>query len=160
MRELIKKIRPLEELKRMGGILCHGCFDVLHVGHVRHLKYARALSDRMVLTVTITGDGHVRKGPGRPIFDQVVRAEVLAALEMVDYVGIVDEPTGLTAITTIRPSYYVKGKEYEDPVGINLMEQNAVREYGGSVVYTDRWGSSSEIVERLLNVHLANHRTD
>ena len=158
MRELIKKIQPLSALKNYGGILCHGCFDILHVGHVRHLKYARALSPTLPLIVTITGDTHIRKGPGRPVFDEWLRAEVLAAMEMVDVVSVVDEPTGLTAITTIRPQYYVKGKEYAEPIGINGMEQRAVQERGGCIIFTDRWASSTEIVERLLNVSLQRDR--
>ena len=80
MRQLTKKIRPLDELKYIGGILCHGCFDVLHIGHIRHLMFARALSGSMPLTVTLTADRYIRKGPGRPVFDHDTRAEVIAAL--------------------------------------------------------------------------------
>lgn len=153
MRHLEAKIQPLESLKNLHGILCHGCFDILHIGHVRHLAFARALSSKMPLIVTITADEYIRKGKGRPVFEQAVRAEVLAALECVDRVAIVHEPTGLTAIKMIRPYFYVKGEEYAEPVGINGMEQRMVTEGGGHVVFTQRWCSSTNVLAQVIREH-------
>lgn len=140
-------------LRGVGGILCHGCFDILHIGHIRHLAFARALSSKLPLIVTITADAYIRKGRGRPVFNQHIRAEVLAAIEMVDAVAIVDEATGLTAITTIHPVYYVKGEEYADPIGVNGMEQRAVKSYGGQLVYTARFYSSTEVLAKVISEH-------
>jgi rfaE bifunctional protein nucleotidyltransferase chain/domain len=150
---LTSKIKPLEACRGVGGILCHGCFDILHIGHIRHLSFARALSSKMPLIVTITADAYIRKGRGRPVFNQHIRAEVLAAIEMIDIVAIVDEATGLTPITIIHPTYYVKGEEYADPIGINGMEQRAVKQYGGHLVYTARFYSSTEVLAKVISEH-------
>lgn len=152
MRDVSKKVRVLQDLHHFGGILCHGCFDVLHVGHIRHFHHARQLSLHQPLIVTLTADRFITKGPGRPIFDQQTRAEIISALEAVDYVAIVHEPTGLSAIETIRPQYYVKGREYEGQLGVSQLEQDTVIRNGGRMFFTERWFSSTELVERLLHV--------
>jgi len=119
-----RKILPLAELgviaqelraKGRKVVLAHGTFDLLHIGHVRHLHAARNQGD--VLMVTITADAFVNKGPGRPVFPEGLRSEMLASLEIVDYVGIVPEPDALPAIRTIRPYAYVKGQDYRNPEG-------------------------------------------
>lgn len=145
---MVHKIQPLVRLAGMHGTLCHGCFDILHVGHIRQLAQARALHAGPVI-VTLTADAFIRKGPGRPVFPDVIRAECVAALETVDYVAIVEEATGLSAIDTIRPRYYVKGEEYEGMGGIAELERIAVESHGGMMVYTKRWCSSTSLVERL-----------
>ena len=93
-------------------VLTNGCFDVLHVGHVRYLKQAAALGDR--LAVAVNGDASVRtlKGPGRPLNEAADRAEVLAALESVDFVVIFPEVRATAVIEAVRPSIYVKGGDY------------------------------------------------
>lgn len=114
------KILPLEAaaeqigaLKRGGKTIvqCHGCFDLLHVGHIKHLQAARRLGD--LLIVTVTPDQHVGKGAGRPVFSARLRAEALAALDCVDFVVIDRSPTAVDAIRLLRPDYYVKGQEFE-----------------------------------------------
>lgn len=150
MRQVAQKIRELHELKDFNGILCHGCFDVLHVGHVRNFIQAKLLDDTLPLIVTLTADAFIKKGVDRPIFTQVIRAEVVAALEAVDYVAIVHEATGLSAIHMIRPRFYVKGKEYEDRTGINAIEHDAVEQHGGQVMYMPRWYSSTQIIQQRL----------
>ena len=144
------KIRSLIELTNFGGVLCHGCFDILHVGHIRHLLRARQLAPEKSLIVTITADQYIRKGTGRPCFPAEVRAECVAALACVDYVAIVDEGTGLTPIQIIRPRYYVKGQEYNGRGGITQMEHDLVERQGGRVIFTENVASSSKILE-LLN---------
>jgi len=142
------KIVPLEDLTGMRGTLCHGAFDVLHVGHIRHLQAARRLGVG-ALIVTVTADHFMRKGPGRPIFPAEIRAECLAALACVHFVAIVEESTGLSAIETIRPLFYVKGREYDGQGGIAELERLAVEQHGGVMAYTDRWESTTHILERL-----------
>src|SRR5580765_8502985 len=108
----IVKVKELHELSGVGGVLCHGCFDILHYGHIRHLEQAKASHPSAPLTVTVTEDQFIRKGPGRPFFPAEIRAECLAALACVDHVAIDHGATGLAAIEVIRPSVYVKGVEY------------------------------------------------
>ena len=113
------KIKTLTELaasvaalKQQGKVIvhCHGVFDLLHPGHFRHFEAARRLGD--VLIVTLTRDEFVNKGPGRPVFNQRLRAESVAALASVDFVAINDWPTAVNTINLLRPDIYVKGSEY------------------------------------------------
>lgn len=142
----VTKIRSLEaiaaglDVMRRGGktvVHCHGCFDLLHVGHIRHLQAARRMGD--LLIVTVTPDRYVSKGPGRPAFAEGLRAEALAALECVDFVAIDRAPTAVDAIRLLRPDYYVKGQEFENlprpPVRLQA-EIAAVHEIGGQVRFT------------------------
>ena len=96
-------------------VMCHGVFDLLHLGHIKHLEAAKEFGD--VLVVTISSDRHVNKGPGRPVFAEAMRAEMLAALQLVDWVAVSDFPHAQVAVETVLPSYYVKGDEYENMYG-------------------------------------------
>jgi cytidyltransferase-like protein len=133
---------------------CHGVFDLLHVGHLRHFRQARERAD--VLVVTVTPDRFVNKGPGRPVFNEALRCESLAALEYVDYVAINRWPTATEAIGLLRPSYYVKGSEYrkatDDVTGKISEEQAAVEAVGGQILFTEDIVFSSS---SLLNAHVA-----
>ena len=141
-----RKILPLEEIAnqlaayRQTGqtiVHCHGCFDLLHIGHIKHLQAAKGMGD--VLVVTVTPDEHVGKGPGRPAFPEPLRAEALAALECVDYVAINRWPTAVETIALLRPDYYVKGQEFEDPMrpAERLRAEIAMlKEIGGEVRFT------------------------
>ena len=132
--------------------LCHGTFDLLHVGHIKHLRQASEYADRLV--VTITADAFVNKGPDRPIFKDRLRAEHLDALGFVDAVAVCHDVTSLPAINAVRPDYYVKGEEYrkeEDDVTGNItLERETVEQHGGQVVFTDGLVFSST---KLLNDH-------
>ena len=97
--------RRLEAMRREGRrvvVHCHGCFDLMHLEHIRHLQAARAMGDMLV--VTVTADTHVDKGDGRPAFTEHERAEALAALACVDFVSINREPTAVGAICLLRPA--------------------------------------------------------
>jgi len=159
------KIRSVPELAaaaeslRVAGrrvVLAHGTFDLLHLGHVRHLEAARKEGDALV--VTITADAFVNKGPGRPVFNQFIRAEMLASLGCVDFVGIVDGATAEPALEAIRPDVYVKGSDYanaeDDVTGKITYERNLVESYGGRIVFTDEVTfSSSALINRHLDVY-------
>jgi rfaE bifunctional protein nucleotidyltransferase chain/domain len=156
------KIHSLEALKsavaaeRAGGrriVHCHGVFDLVHIGHIRHLERARRMGD--VLVVTVTPDRYVNKGPHRPAFPEQLRAEAVAALHCVDLVAINQWPTAVEAIRLLRPDVYVKGAEYRDADkdvtgGINL-ERQAIESAGGEIAFTDDVTFSSS---GLLNRHL------
>lgn len=161
VREARDKILPLAQLnsllaaaKRAGRsvVHCHGVFDLLHLGHVRHLEQASQLGQ--ILVVTITADSFVNKGPGRPVFRQELRAEMLAALAYVDWVAINDAPDALPAIEAVAPDIYVKGEEYrneqEDVTGKITAEREAVERNGGRIQYTDGVTFSSST---LINQH-------
>lgn len=132
--------------------LCHGAFDLLHAGHIRHLQRAKQESD--ILMVTVTGDAYVNKGPGRPVFSEQLRAENLAALACVDYVAINHSITAVEALHKLQPNIYVKGNDYrshgDDVTGNILREQEAVEACGGRVFFTDEITFSSS---SLLNEH-------
>lgn len=132
--------------------LCHGTFDLLHIGHIRHLEHAEREAD--VLFVTITADEHVNKGPGRPVFNDHLRAEHLAALASVKYVAINHQATSVNIINLVKPNVYVKGNDYkdngEDLTGNIVLEKQAVESHGGKIVYTDDLTFSSS---KLLNDH-------
>ena len=137
-------------------IHCHGVFDLLHPGHFRHLAAAKNMGETLV--VTITADLYVGKGPGRPAFNQDLRAESLAALADVDFVAVVDAYSATPAIETIKPDVFVKGLEYssedDDPTGRIREERSLVETLGGTVAYTDDLVFSSS---QLINAFLPQH---
>ena len=110
-------------------VFTNGCFDLLHVGHVRYLQAARALGD--ALAVAVNGDESVRalKGPTRPVNGELDRAEVLAALACVDYVTIFPDVRVTNVIRTVRPHFYAKGGDYT-PESLNPEERAALDEAG------------------------------
>jgi len=122
-------------------VLCHGCFDIVHPGHLRYLQFARRQGD--LLIVSITGDDAIEKADGtRPYVPQELRAESLAALECVDHVVIADAPTAEPIIRALRPHVYIKGKEYEHSTDPRfLAEKQLVEQLEGRVIY-----SSGEVV--------------
>ncbi len=131
-------------------IQCHGCFDIVHPGHIRYLQSARQLGD--VLVVSLTGDQSVEKGPDRPYIPQELRAENLAALEFVDWVVIDPHPTACELLEVLRPDVYVKGREYATATDPRFLRERAIVEsYGGRVVFHsgDVVFSSTRLIETL-----------
>lgn len=157
------KIVSLEELsaictdlKAKGKTIahCHGCFDLLHPGHMKHFESAKKAAD--ILVVTLTQDKFVNKGPGRPVFNEQIRAESIAALQVVDYVAINHWPTAIETIQLVKPNFYVKGPDYKDQTkdltnNIGLEEQ-AVIANGGELYITDDITFSSS---KLINSHFS-----
>lgn len=156
------KIKNIDELSSILAALrshgkkvvhCHGVFDLLHVGHIRHFEEAKKMGD--VLVITLTQDEYVNKGPHRPAFPQNLRIEFLAALNVVDYVAINRWPTAVEAIRLLRPNIYAKGPDYKDAIkdisgGIKL-EEDAVQSIGGELRFTEDIAFSSS---QLLNRHV------
>ncbi len=159
-----KKILPLKEIaKRIEGIKnkgkkvvqCHGVFDIVHLGHIRHFNMAKKEGD--ILLVTLTADRHVKRGPGRPIFNEQLRAEYLASLSIVDLVGIINADTATESIKALKPDFYAKGVEYKnhqkDITGKISEEEDAIKSVGGKIVYTDDITfSSSQMINSYLDV--------
>lgn len=137
----------------MKTVLCVGCWDVLHPGHLAHLKAAKKFGERLV--VGVTSDRWISKGPGRPAFSAGQRAEMLRALGIVDDVVIYDSPTAVPLIEQVRPDVYVKGPDYKDLdkdlTGGIYEEKAAVEAYGGKIVFTEEETfSSSTIINRFF----------
>ncbi len=146
----------LEALREKGKkiVHCHGVFDLLHPGHFKHFEAAKQKGD--ILVVTLTKDEFVNKGPGRPIFNQYLRQESLAALQCIDFVALNEGPTAVEAIKKLKPDFYVKGKDYErkedDITGKIFEEESVVRSVGGELYFTDEITFSSS---SLINTYLA-----
>jgi rfaE bifunctional protein nucleotidyltransferase chain/domain len=152
-----EELLALRERWRAEGktvVWTNGCFDLLHLGHVRSLQMAKALGD--ILVVGVNSDDSVRqlKGPGRPIFPASERVEILAALECVDYVIIFEELTPEKAIARLKPDIHCKGADYALPHGKPIPEAKVVEAYGGRVEFLPLLPglSSSEIIERIQKV--------
>ena len=162
MEQLAKNVELLKK-ENLSVAQAHGTFDLLHLGHVKHLQAASEMAD--VLVVSLTADKYVNKGPGRPVFNQTLRAEMLSALEIVDWVCIVDAADAVDALKTIKPDYYVKGQDYQNPdgdlTGKIVAEQEAAEMSGGKLVFTDEMTfSSSYLINRHVNVfepHVRQH---
>ena len=144
-------------LRRRGKtvVLCHGVFDLMHPGHIKHLQAAKKEGDCLV--VTLTPDKYVNKGPGRPVFNETLRAETLASLAAVDYVAINKWKTAVETIKTVKPSVYVKGSDYaapeEDLTGGILREKAAIEAAGGRLHFTDELTfSSTELLNKFFGV--------
>ncbi|MBT4727270.1 MAG: adenylyltransferase/cytidyltransferase family protein [Bacteroidetes bacterium] len=165
LQELSEKIADLKGQKKR-IVHCHGVFDLIHPGHIKHFEAAKKFGD--ILVVTITEDKHVNKGPDRPIFTESLRAENIAALQYVDFVAINRFPTAITAIEAIKPDFYVKGQDYKNAVdditGGIIEEKEKVEEFGGKLVFTEEIQfSSSNLINRHLedsSEEIKNYLTD
>jgi len=158
-----EKVKSLEELRvivedlKVKGkkiVLCHGLFDLMHPGHTAHLESAGRYGD--ILVVTITSDKFANRGPGRPIFNQDLRAREVASRQIVDYVAINNNPTAEKPIKILKPDFYCKGPDYKDKqldlTGKIKDEEKAVKECGGQLVITDDFSySSSSLINQYLS---------
>jgi len=132
-------------------VLANGCFDVLHVGHVRYLAGARELGDILVVGINSDEQLAIQKGAGRPVLPAMERAEIVAALESVTYVTIFDEPTVEQLLLALKPDVHAKGTDYTTE---SVPERDVVRSYGGEVaiVGDPKDHSTTEIIARLGGV--------
>lgn len=143
----------LRRIKKTGKkiVLCHGCFDLMHPGHIKHFQAAKQMGD--VLVVTITPDAYVDKGPGRPVFNQELRVNSVAALSCVDFAVVNKWPTAEETLIMLRPDIYVKGQEFEkgrDKTGKLQREWAVAEEIGCQMCFTHEIVFSST---RLLNTY-------
>lgn len=158
------KIKTLSELVALSSawrnenkkiVLCHGIFDLLHIGHIRHFEQARQLGD--LLLVTITPDRFVEEGAERPAFSEQIRAEAVASLNTVDFVAVNSWPTAEETLRCMRPDIYVKGAEIKKAASHQLVsferEKQALFAYGGEIAFTDDTDFAST---RVINDFLAN----
>ena len=150
------KLRTLEELPELiegkKVVLANGCFDILHVGHVRYLEGARKLGDALI--VAINSDRSVRalKGPGRPILDEKERAALVSGLRCVDHVLVFDEPDVTRVLDTLRPAIHAKGTDYTEAT---VPEREKVLGYGGQVRITGdpKDHSTKDLIRRIQEIY-------
>lgn len=137
--ELVERARAARSAGQI-VVQCHGCFDIVHPGHLRYLEFAHRQGD--ILIVSVTGDNQIDKGAQRPFIPQELRAENLAALEFVNWVYINPHATAVEVLDEVKPDAYVKGSEYEHSTDAGfLAERRTVEGYGGRVIF-----SSGEVV--------------
>jgi rfaE bifunctional protein nucleotidyltransferase chain/domain len=154
----VSKLKTLPQLRlavtreRRDGrsiVLANGGFDLVHAGHIRYLRAAKACGD--VLVVALNSDASVRrlKGPGRPILPQDERAEIIGAFEFVDYVTIFDEPNVEKILMTLKPDVHAKGSDYSKKT---VPERETVLAYGGRIAIAGgpKIRSTSEVIPRIL----------
>jgi len=129
-------------------VLANGCFDVLHVGHIRYLAGARSEGDLLIVGVNSDEQVREQKGEGRPILPAAQRAEIVAALESVNYVTVFDEPTVELLLLALKPDVHAKGTDYTVDT---VPEREVVKSYGGrvAIVGDPKDHSTSEILSRM-----------
>jgi rfaE bifunctional protein nucleotidyltransferase chain/domain len=155
----LDKIKTLAELGNLVAALraagkrialANGCFDLLHVGHVRYLQAAKALADTLIVAINDDSSVRLLKGEARPLQDQLDRAEILASLACVDFVVIFDTPTVAPVLEKLQPDFHAKGTDYSEET---VPERQTVASYGGrTVIVGDRKSHSSrDLIARITS---------
>jgi len=163
MDKILSRENLREKLKTLRGegkkiVFTNGCFDILHIGHVKYLNRAKELGDILVLALNSDSSVQSLKGPLRPIVPQDERAYIMASLDMVDYVTIFDEETPLELIEYIEPDILVKGGDWSQDT---VVGRESVEERGGGVVIipqfnessTDLSASTTSVIERIITAY-------
>jgi rfaE bifunctional protein nucleotidyltransferase chain/domain len=145
--ELVQRVQVAKQ-NGLTVVFANGCFDVLHVGHVRYLQGARALGDLLVVAINSDEEVARQKGANRPVVPASERAEIVASLEGVDYVTVFQEPTVESLLLLLKPDFHAKGTDYTKET---VPERDVVRSYGGQVaiVGDPKNHSTSELLLRL-----------
>lgn len=151
----LSKICQKEKKSGKKIVVCHGVFDILHAGHIKHFQEAKLLGD--ILIVSVTSDKFVNKGPGRPAFNENNRLDSIIAIGVVDYVVLNNNSTATNIINNLRPNIYCKGPDYknfsDDVTGEIRNEIKAIKKVGGKIFYTSgKTFSSSTLINRFTNI--------
>jgi rfaE bifunctional protein nucleotidyltransferase chain/domain len=155
----LEKLRSLTRLKKVildhkkrgqRIVLANGCFDLIHVGHIRHLKESKKKGD--VLVVALNSDSSIRKlkGRGRPILGEKARAEIIKSFAFVDYITFFEEPTVEKVLLNLKPHIHAKGSDYSEET---VPERETVKRYGGSIAITGgpKIKSTSQIIKEIAS---------
>ena len=149
--ETLMRLRDKWRAEGQTVVWTSGCFDLVHLGHVRAIEQARSLGD--VLVVGVNDDEGVRrlKGPGRPVIPASDRVEILASLAAVDYAVVFEEATPTESLARLEPEIHCKGEEYAPPDGRPMPEADAVRQYGGRIEFLKLQPgySTTELIHRI-----------
>ncbi len=159
-----KKIQPVPRLKRILSslkkqgkkiVFTNGCFDILHVGHVRYLTQARKMGDLLIVGLNTDHSVRTIKGDRRPIVSETERAEVLAALETVDFVVLFDDPDPLRLITILKPDILVKGADWSKD---EIIGREVVEKAGGKVARLPLvpGSSSTNLIEKIIKTYCSS----
>ena len=154
--------KVISKLKAKGKkvVLCHGVFDLLHIGHIKHFKEAKKLGD--ILVATVTQDKYVNKGPNRPIFSLNTRMESIAALKDIDYVAPNIFSNAIQLIKMLKPDIYCKGKDYKnynlDATSQIKKEAAAIKSVGGKITHTGTVLFSSSKIINQTSLNLSNEQ--
>ena len=153
--DTLSKTLRLKKFKNKKIVLCHGVFDLLHIGHIKHFIQAKKFGD--ILVVTLTPDKYVNKGPGRPAFTEKLRLQAISSLEVVDFVSLNNLSSAVDSIKKIKPNVYCKGSDYQnhsdDLTGKIRQEVDAVKKVRGKVVYSkDITFSSSNLINKYSDI--------
>ncbi len=144
----------VDQLKAQGKkvVFTNGCFDILHIGHIRYLKKAKSLGNVLVIGLNTDHSVKLIKGEKRPIMPEKERAEILAALEFVDYLVFFEEPDPLGLIETLRPNVLVKGADWPRS---KIIGQKIVKKIGGRVVRVPlvAGASSTGVIEKIIKIY-------
>ena len=152
----IKKFLSKKKKRNNKIVLCHGVFDLLHIGHIKHFSESKSYGD--ILIVSVTCDKFVNKGPHRPAFEEEQRMEAIQALNMVDFVVLSKYPTATKIIEEIKPDIFCKGPDYknhlDDITGEIKNEIKAIKKNNGKIVFTkDVTFSSSKLINKFVNIY-------
>lgn len=144
----LKTIVEREKRKGKKIVFANGCFDIIHVGHIRYLKDAKKMGDLLIVAINSDSSARKLKGSGRPVMTENERAEIISALECTDYVTIFDETDASKLLLTLKPDIHAKGTDYTQET---VPEVEIVKSYGGMVAITGdkKERSSSEIIEKM-----------
>jgi len=156
----LKSIRNKFKNKKIN--LAHGTFDFFHYGHLKHLKKAKKKGD--ILVVSLTADKFIKKGPGRPIYNEKNRAEIISSFEFVDFVVVVNSFSGVEVINLLKPDFYTKGIEYKnkskDFTKKITLEEKSIKNIGGKLFYTNEPTMSSSALINQITLEEDNPRNN
>ena len=160
IKKIKNKLNKLR-LKNKKIVLCHGVFDLVHLGHIKHFKSAKSFGDYLI--VSLTANKFIKKGPGRPLFNQQQRLEYLKEIKVIDDVIISNSSSAEDIIKLIKPDFYVKGPDYKDndkdKTKKIIYEKKLVEKFSGKIKYTDDdIYSSTQIINSLNFVFNENQR--
>ena len=157
-KQLEKKLDKIRLKKKL--VLCHGVFDLVHLGHIKHFHAAKKLGDFLI--VSTTKDKFVNKSINGTLFKEDERLEYLSNLEVVDAVILSDEKSSIDIINIVKPDYYVKGDDYKDNKKDDTkkiyQEKKTVEKYGGKIYYTNEVSFSSSSIKNKKNINLSDEQ--
>jgi len=146
----LAKIISEEKTQGKRVILANGCFDLLHVGHIRYLKDAKKRGE--ILVLALNSDSSIRrlKGKGRPLLDEKERVKIMSAISYVDYITVFEEETVEKVLLAIKPDIHAKGSDYTEET---VPEKETVRSYGGGIAITGgpKVRSTSELIDQIAH---------
>tara|TARA_Y200000002_G_scaffold160258_1_gene132421 strand:+ start:6866 stop:8380 length:1515 start_codon:yes stop_codon:yes gene_type:complete len=160
----IKILNKLEHIKKKNKkiVLCHGVFDLVHLGHIEHFKSAKKFGDYLI--VSVTQDKYIKKGPGRPLFNEQQRIEFLKNIKIIDEVILSKSESSIDIINLVKPNFYVKGPDYKDYFKDKtkkiILEEKAVKKNGGKIKFTNDFTYSSSNILNANNFIFNDEQTD